>query len=165
MKIRNDSRYPTALLRTLLYYAEGDVNTTGVGVHIIDADHTYSGAYHTWKPRHSVFRGVKSVRYHITLRIGAPTRFPARDHHGRKFKTAAKKGYVLTDGYQDWKEGFLGVAAHEIWHHYQNKNRRKFREVDAIRYAYQRVMAYRANEANTKREQKLLALAKPRKEE
>lgn len=56
-----------------------------------------------------------------------------------------KKSPVIT--MNDWREALVCIAAHEIWHIHQYRNKLRCVESDCEKYANERLMAYRAKVA------------------
>jgi hypothetical protein len=76
---------------------------------------------------------------HCVVRIGHPSCFPIKRHHYPRLKTAP------TYDLDSWQEALVVVAAHELRHQEQFRFGRRASEVDAERWAVERLEAYRTS--------------------
>ena len=74
---------------------------------------------------------------HCVVRIGHPRQFPIEKHRYPRLKTAPI--YDL----RTWQEALVVVTAHELRHQEQFRFGRRTSEIDAERWALQRLEAYR----------------------
>jgi hypothetical protein len=75
---------------------------------------------------------------HCVARIGKPLHYPIRSHCYPGLKTAPV--YDL----ETWQEALIVVVAHELRHQQQYQQKKPCSEVDAERWAVDRLQAYRA---------------------
>lgn len=85
MRIQNTSQYPDDEVRQLVEFGMTGVGTTGVAVHVKNSKHSYSGMAYSSVPTMSPRFRQRSVRNLITLKIGAPDKFP-RDNMVEKLR-------------------------------------------------------------------------------
>lgn len=76
MRLRNTSRYPDAEVRRLVDLATKGVNMSGVAVHVKNSRYAYAGRAYQGVPSCSPASRSARVMYLVTVRIGAPGRFP-----------------------------------------------------------------------------------------
>jgi hypothetical protein len=74
MFLRNTSRYPDAEVRQLLAYAADGFDLRRVAVNLKNSKHAYAGMAYEKVPR---IANVAASANLVTLRIGAPEKFPA----------------------------------------------------------------------------------------
>ena len=72
------------------------------------------------------------------VRIGAPAHFPIQEHRYPGLKTAPQ--YDI----RSWQEALVLVTAHELRHQQQFRSGWRMGEVDAERWALERLLEYRA---------------------
>jgi hypothetical protein len=108
MRLTNTSHYDTDEARELIEFAMRGVNTAHVAVHLKNSSQAYGGMNYDGIP--SVAKTHETARSLITLRIGAPDKFPATVQYPG-LKTAPR--YVM----ETWQEALVAVAAHEAHHH------------------------------------------------
>lgn len=75
MLLKNTSRYETVEIRRLLEFAAVDRDLRGVAVHVKNSKHAYAGMAYERVPR--IANAPSSAQRLVTLRIGAPGKFPA----------------------------------------------------------------------------------------
>lgn len=135
MKLKSTSHYPMDEVRELLAFAAKGISTKHVAVHVRNTRHPYYGRAYWGVP--SISSAYKtSAQYLVTIRIGKPDRFPLDCKYPR-LKTAPE--YTM----QDWKEAMVMVAAHEFRHIHQYRQRKPRSEIDAEKWAFKRLLAYR----------------------
>lgn len=108
MRLKNTSRYDTEEARELIEFGMRGVNTAHVAVHLKNSQHAHAGMSYDGVP--GMARTVASARDLITLRLGAPEKFP-REWQYAPYKRAPR--YTLAC----WHEALVALAAHEAHHH------------------------------------------------
>lgn len=77
MYLKNTSRYPTDEVEVLLAYAADGFDLTAVAAHVKNSQHAYAGMAYPSVPRFARRNAHASARMLVTLRLGAPGKFPA----------------------------------------------------------------------------------------
>ncbi len=72
----NTSRYPTDEVHALVAFAVAELDLTGVAIHVKNCRHAYAGRAYNGVPGVSSAASNGEVQRLITIRIGAPDRFP-----------------------------------------------------------------------------------------
>ncbi len=141
MTFKNTSRYPDAEVRRLVEFALRNLDHRGVAVHVKNCGGTFAGRAYSEVPYQSplIHRRKRRVRYLMTVRIGAPEKFPLTTaYEGR-----TKLGRFPLMEYRDWREALVGVTAHEGQHIKQFQLDMPVSEVECERVAKKRIAEYR----------------------
>lgn len=138
MKITNTSGYPTSVIRRIVSYVAKLIE---IGDYVALVEVT--GARYAWRGRCWGRR--------VLLRIGEPKWFPAKDHSYPGLKTAPKYDA------NDWIEGLVHVAAHELQHSRQFMLRTRKSEIEAERAALYVLNQFRKDRAELQLELDRLA--------
>jgi len=170
MIIRNTSRYPTAEIEALIHFAAEGLNTAGVCINVRNGSGTIAGYAYSKVPR--ISNAPKSCKYLVTLRIGAPDKFPCDNVRTYRRWVRVKDGenYAVSDvrGNGDgktrwlerqiisrrpyggvlvemfnWHEGFISLAAHEMRHVKQFREKLVCSETACETHANARLAAWR----------------------
>jgi hypothetical protein len=128
LQLRITLSQPTAEVRELVELAAEGIDTDGLSVWVKNCSRAFAGrAYFEAK--------------HCVVRIGGPVHFPIRRHHYPRLKTAPI--YDLNS----WQEALVLVTAHELRHQQQYRHGWRRSEVDAERWALNRLSAFRLTTA------------------
>lgn len=138
MKFVNSSGYPTSVIRRVVSYVAKLIE---IGDYVALVKVT--GARHAWSGRCWGRR--------ILLRIGEPKCFPVKDHSYPGLETAPKYDA------DDWLEGLVHVAAHELQHSRQFMLRSRKSEIEAERAALYVLNQFRKDRAELQPELDRLA--------
>lgn len=106
MVVQNTSRYPTAEVENLVQFATGDLDMRRVCVNVKNS-HRYPYGGYAYLGVPEISNAPASSEYLITLRLGAPERFPFTPQR-RRGSPPLRLGC--------WREALVAVAAHEAWH-------------------------------------------------
>jgi len=141
MWIRNTSRYPTNEVRELLRFAAQLSDVHDVQVNVKNCSGAYAGRAYPGIP--AIARAHARANFLVTVRIGAPERFPktnlVTEHRWKKttegttpdptcrtrIRNGVQEHEITTTHpyggqaspfleYQDWREALIAVAAHEF---------------------------------------------------
>jgi hypothetical protein len=74
--VKNTSRYPTDEVRQLIDFAVGDVCLAGVAIHVKNCRYAYAGRAYNGVPTISAAAKSGDVEKLVTIRLGAPDKFP-----------------------------------------------------------------------------------------
>src|SRR5580704_13092026 len=97
MVIRNTSRYLTAEIEALIYFAAEGLKTAGVCINVRNGSSAVAGYAYSRVP--SMSNAPKSCKYLVTLRIGSPDKFPCDNMRTYRRWVRVKDGeeYNVTD--------------------------------------------------------------------
>jgi hypothetical protein len=138
LRLKNTSRYPTDEVRQLVEFGMRGVRTERLEVHVKNSADIFGGMAYHGVPSISTAYGKATVDRLVTIRIGAPERFP----HTRMTRYVRAPVYDL----RDWREAMVMVAAHEGRHIQQMQRKRSLSEVDCIKFEAARVAEFRATQ-------------------
>ena len=124
MKLRITLKQPVDEVHALVNLAAEGIDTDGMSVWVKNCSRAFAG------------RAYFEAR-HCVVRIGGFQHFPIRNHHYPRLKTAPV--YDLNS----WQEAVVLVTAHELRHQQQYLSGWRASEVDAERWAVERLLAYR----------------------
>src|SRR5215471_14635649 len=139
MTFKNTSRYPKEEVRRLIAFALRNIDHREVAVHVKNRRNAVSGRAYRTIPWLSPFRRNPKLRYLITVSIGAASTFPFTARYVRR---KSDKGWPLVE-HRDWREGLVGVAAHEAQHIKQFQFKMPISEQEAERVEFKRIAEYR----------------------
>jgi hypothetical protein len=124
MVVQNTSRYPTDEVERLVRFATGDLDMRRVCVNVKNS-HRYAYGGYAYLGVPEISNAPTSSEYLVTLRLGAPDRFP--------FTPPRRRGSPpLQLGC--WREALVAVAAHEAWHIQQYRQELPRSEVACERF-------------------------------
>lgn len=120
MRLKNTSRYDTALARSLIEFGMRGVGTSALSVHLKNSSDAYRGMSYNGIP--SMARVAKTSRDLITIGVGEPDLFPKEGIQYPGLKTAP------TYDLGCWQEALVVLAAHEAYHHKVHRANRSHHE-------------------------------------
>ncbi len=136
MEIKNTSRYPTKLVDSLVLFAADNFDTTGIEVHVKNSKQVFAGrAWHDIG-NNRIIKVSDGINDLIIVRIGSPDKFPIIFSYP-KLKTAPT--YTI----KNWKESIITVTAHEMYHIYQIREKKRLSEVQAEIWSLNKLIKYR----------------------
>jgi hypothetical protein len=124
LQLRITLSQPAAEVRALVELAAEGIDTEGLSVWVKNCSRAFAG------------RAYFEAQ-HCVVRIGGSRHFPIRRHHYPRLKTAPV--YDLNS----WQEALVLVTAHELRHQQQYRHGWRRSEVDAERWALDRLSAFR----------------------
>jgi hypothetical protein len=124
MWIRNTSRYLDEDVCDLVRFATRDVDMRDVCVNVKNS-HRYAYGGYAYLGVPAISNAPSSSEYLITLRLGAPERFP--------FTPPRRRG-VPPLRLACWREALVAVAAHEARHIEQYRQEARRSEVECERF-------------------------------
>jgi hypothetical protein len=124
MFIQNTSRYPTDDVERLVRFATADLDMRGVCVNVKNS-HRYAYGGYAYLGVPEISNAPPSSDYLVTLRLGAPERFP--------FTPPRRRG-VPPLRLACWREALVAVAAHEARHIEQYRQAARRSEVECERF-------------------------------
>jgi hypothetical protein len=124
VRLRITLAQPAGEVAALVRLAAVDLDLDDVSVWVKNCSRAFAG------------RAYCEAR-HCVVRIGRPFHFPIKQHCYPRLKTAP------TYDLDTWQEALVIVTAHELRHQEQFRLGRRVSEVDAKRWALQRLEAYR----------------------
>lgn len=138
MEIKNTSRYPTSVVDSLVLFAVENCDTAGIEVHVKNSKQVFAGrAWHDIR-NNRVIKVSEDIDDLIIVRIGSPDKFPITFSYP-KLKTAPT--YTI----KNWKESIITVTAHEMYHIYQIREKKRLSEVQAEIWSLNRLLKYRGS--------------------
>ena len=123
----NTSQYPTERIKELLKFALEDVPDEalrGLAISIRNGSSSVAGYAYPYVCGVSQWISVAGVRRMITMRIGDPSKFPAKNYYSQKYTS------VNEQIFNDWEEGLIHLTAHEARHQVQFVFKEKRSEVE-----------------------------------
>jgi hypothetical protein len=135
MVVRNTSRYPTDEVRALVSFAARDLDMRGVCVNVKNS-HRYAYGGYAYLGVPELSNAPASSEYLITLRLGAPDRFPV---------TPPRRRGAPPLRLACWREALVAVAAHEAWHIQQYRRELPRSEVACERFEAVAIERFRAS--------------------
>lgn len=142
MTFKNTSKYPDDEVRSLVTFALRNIDHRKVAVHVKNLSHGFArGRAYQSIPYMSPLarRKHRRMRYLITIGIGAEKYYP---YTGRYRGHDNDPNWPLVE-HRDWREGLVGVAAHEAQHIKQFQCKMPISELEAERVEAKRLVEYR----------------------
>ncbi len=125
MRLRITLAYPTEEVKDLVNFASKGINHRRLTVWV-------KNSAYSWYGRAYLNRG------HCVVRIGKENHFPVKNHQYPRLKRPPI--YDINN----WQEALVLCVAHELRHQQQWRKNKPRSEVDAERWAYKKLLAYRA---------------------
>jgi hypothetical protein len=142
--VRNTSQYPTEEIRSLVRFATSELDMRGVCVNVRNNKRgALAGRAYYSVPSFS--NAPPNAEHLVTLRIGAPERFP---HEGHMHRYNSGSGRWPEYVCEDWREGLIAIAAHEGKHIDQFRSGTKHSELACETFAAYMLRRYRESNGN-----------------
>ena len=133
--VQNWSRYPTDEVERLIRFATVDIDMRRVCVNVKNS-HRYAYGGYAYLGVPTISNAPPGSEYLVTLRLGAPERFPFTPPR-RRGSPALQLGC--------WREALVAVAAHEAWHIQQYRRELPRSEVACERFEAVAIERFRAS--------------------